>query len=659
MNEQRLCELVDALLESRISEAEREELRGILQKSAAARDLYWEMIELDIMLRDTVQESLGRDLAQQSLDTARDAGTPVPPLSSLAEAGKTGKASQPNKSGKPAKPGKSSSPISGGSDDDRGHERERDHDRGRSRDRDGDRDIPEQFAARWAAERRHSPSPWLAGTLLLALLGLIGWGIGDWRRQPRPVAPPTAAAASATLSVLEGAAWRVVVADREIKIAPGQTFQGGDTLRVGESSFAEVVLADGSRLGLGTGAVLRFPENSGPQRGELYLGRGVADVTAVRQSPDRPLVIATVAARLTVLGTQFRLYTSPDNSRVELLEGKVRFERRVDGQAVDVAAGQYAIATTQVAPRDPLVARTLDFQWRLRHIIERGGERVAFSHDSAWLATARQNQVSVWDVATGEPCYQHATVARLDLLCFSRDNAAIVGLSHRGPWLEWSFADRTGTTTDLVPVAGKMRMGAISRDGRWIAQATGADPGCLAVWNNERAGMLLPLPPLPAKAIAVAIATPPAGPLVVAADEHGGIAQWEATTGRELSQFRLESPLHLIELSPDGRWLGGFGNEMGLLLLDLSTGLARELWPNASVRVNDLRFAADGRSLYAAMADGVARGWSTADGQPLVALATGDARLRAIDVSPDGRWLAVAGDRERITLWQLEPAPQR
>ncbi len=597
MNEQRLFELIDALLETRITDAERDELSQLLRESPAAQDLYRELIELDVMLRDTIQVSLGDDLARPSSESAL------------------------------------------------------------SRDEASDESVVrEAFAVRTNAELRRYPSSWLAGLMLLTLIGLIGWGIGDWRRHVRPVSFTPQRPVVATLRGLEGAAWRVSTDSRETKIATGQVFSNGDTIRVGESSTAELTLADGSRLELRASAVLRFPAKTDSPRGELYLSRGGIDVSAVRQPPERPLVIATVAARLTVLGTQFRLYANEEDSRVELIEGKVRFERRVDGRAVDVAAGQYAIASTRGSPAEPLVARALEDTWRLRHTIPDAGALVAFSRDGVWLATASYSQVEVWDVASGEPCYQHPTAARFDELAFTPDHSSVVALSHQGSALHWRFADDTVATADLIAVAGKMRQGAVSRDGRWLAQATGAELGYLAVWSHGRDGVFQPLPALPMKAGGVAVATPAGGgPLIVACDELGTVVRWEAATGLELARFRLESPLHLLDVSADGRWLAGYGNRAGLVLLDMGTGAIHELWPASSVKVYDVHFTPQGGSLYAAMADGVARAWSTADAQPLLALATGDPHLRSIDISSDGQWLAVAGDRDRVTLWQVEP----
>jgi ferric-dicitrate binding protein FerR (iron transport regulator) len=607
MDEQRLFELIDALLESRISDAERDELRQILRASPAAQELYSELIELDGMLRDTVQDPLGHDLALLS--------------SELAER-------KANQSGDETASAATASWES----------------------------LGKHFAARTTTEPRRSLSSWLAAALLITLVGLIGWGMADWRQHARPAGSPPQRPAVATLRQLTGAAWRTPANASETKIAVGATFTFGDALRVGESSLADVTLADGSRLELGAGAELRFPATADGPRGELFLNRGGVEVTAVPQSPDRPLVITTVAARLTVMGTQFRLYAREEDSRVELVEGRVRFERRLDGNKVEVAAGQYAIAASRGSPGEPLVVRQLEDSWRLSHSIDRAGERVAFSPDGVWLATASHTQVAVWDVATGQPCYQQPAAARYDALACASDNSGIVALSHQGSVLRWRFAEGVATTADLTAVAGKMRHGALASDGQWIAQATGVENGHLAIWRGDRQGGWLPLPALPMKAMSVAVATPAGGgPLIVACDEQGAVVRWEAATGRELARYRLDSPLHLLDLSADGRWLGGYGNGVGLLLLDMATGVVHEPWPAASIKVNDVRFTADGGLLYAAMADGVVRAWATANAQPRIALATGDASLRSIALSSDGRWLAAAGDRDRVTLWRAEP----
>ncbi|MFM7071214.1 MAG: FecR domain-containing protein [Planctomycetota bacterium] len=611
MNEKRLLELIDALLETRISDAERDELHQFLRANPVARKTYLELVELHLMLRASMDESTVEPTFEPTVEDD-------------------------------------------GSDESSGHGNESSNDWDVDDDERDGRLIREEFATRTSHQLRRSYSSWLAAALLLALVGLIGWGIGDWRRHNRPLVTAPFAASKATLRRLDGAAWRIAADTRETKIATGQLFVAGDTIRIGESSSAEVVLADGSRFILRSGTMLRFPKPSGGERGELALNRGGVEVTASKQAPTNPLAITTPAARLTVLGTQFRLYAGAEDSRVELIEGKVRFEQRVDGQAVEVAAGQYAIASTRGTSDEPLKAHSLEDVWRLRHTIERAGEQVAFSHDGVWLATARFTQVEIWDVASGEPCYQFPAAARYDAMAFTLDNKTLVALSHQGPALHWPFADQNALAVDLLPVAGRLRQGTVSRDGRWLAQSTSVDPGTLAIWNNNPFSAFMPLPALPMKADGIAIASRHGSPQLLASDDEGNLLRWDVATGQELVRYRLESPLHILDATADGRRLVGYGKQSGLILVDLDSGIVRELWPATSVRVNSVRFAADGQAVYAAMADGVARGWNTSDGRAFLALSTGDAQLRSIDLSADGQWLAIAGDRERVTLWHVE-----
>ena len=163
------------------------------------------------------------------------------------------------------------------------------------------------------------------------------------------------------------------------------------------------------------------------------------DVDAAPQSPNRPLVIHTEQARLTVLGTRFRLYAGHGDSRVELEEGKVQFERHSDGQTVEVAAGQYAVAATvaDAEPAKPLAAETLSSDWRLRQVLHRAGARVAFSHDGATLATADADRVKLWNVATGELQQMADKMARFDCLAFAPSNETLVAIGERGKVLYW------------------------------------------------------------------------------------------------------------------------------------------------------------------------------------------------------------------------------
>lgn len=596
MNEVRLQTLIDGLLDKRLSASDQDELVAQLRSSAEARRLYWELVEQESLLQEVVCESSSRDLARMA---ANDSWIGQP-LESPSE--------DPS-SATPAPIRRSKAALPFG---------------------------------RWLA----------AGGVLLALGILL---VGNFLRTPS--SPRESAAAgepTATLSSLAGEVWLTDARQKSVKAASAQSFYPGDRVRVGEASAAEVTLTDSTRVVLSADSVLHFQFDALDRT--LRLERGSVDVEAAPQSPDRPLIIITEQARLTVLGTRFRLYASASDSRVELEEGKVQFERQSDGQSVEVAAGQYAVA--DAAPAKPLAAETLSSDWQLRQTLLRVGSRVAFSHDNLKLATSGGDRVKLWNVATGE---QQATAKAggFECLAFVPSNETLVAIGHGGKVLYWPFdvtaaSNSEPRSSELKTTAGRLRHSAVTRDGRWLAQTSDFAAGYLPIWRVEDAGEISLVRSLPMKMGSVAIEATSRGPRVAASNLNGTTVVWDAETGSELARYRFRSELHVLALSDDGRQLCGYGHKTGLLILDTETGEQKTLWPSDSVGVNCLRFSRDGRELIAAMADGLVRGWSTGTGEATFVLVTGDARVLSLAVADDGRNLATVADKGTVKLWQRD-----
>ena len=210
---------------------------------------------------------------------------------------------------------------------------------------------------------------WLSVILATALLLAVAFWFS-----------PLNHSATEPLATLRSLAGNVQLRDPAGRLRPaksGETLSAGQALVAGDGeSQAELILSDNSEVTILSDSVLAFPAST-PHR--LHLEQGSIQVEAAPQEPGRPLIIITEQARLTVLGTQFRLYASASDSRVELEEGKVQFERQSDGQTVEVAEGQYAVADAESA--SPLEAEALSSAWRFRHTLHRAGSRVAFSQD--------------------------------------------------------------------------------------------------------------------------------------------------------------------------------------------------------------------------------------------------------------------------------------
>jgi len=585
---ERLEDLIGELLDERLSTSGREELQGVLRSSASARRVFWGLVEHEALLHDVVCESAGRDLARMA---AADLSVGEPCV----------------------RPGATSAAV------------------------------PSPVSARVRAV-------WLVASGVL--LASVGWLAGpllqsaSWRAEGAASGDPVA-----TLSSLTGEVWRTDAAQKSSQATSAQSVYPGDRVRVGEEAAAELTLADGSRVVLGARSVLHF-DPTGSAGKALRLECGSAAVEAAPQPAGRPLVIDTEQARLTVLGTRFRLYAGQGDSRVELEEGKVQFERRSDGTSVEVGAGQYAVAANGSRPSQPPEVRELSADWRLRQTLLRAGGQVAFSHDGALLATSHGKGGKVWEVATGELRQVARDMGAFAQLAFAPANDAIVAVRNDGQVAYWPLGAGQMQLQDLASPARQLRLCAVSRDGRWLAQTTSDAAGHLPVWRVSDAGEMVAVRSIPRRMSSVAIAATPSGPRVVAGNWDGTTMIWDALSGDELGRYRFPAELSTLVLSDDGRLFCGSSVRTGLVAVDTVSGKQTTFWPGDSVRVHAVRLSRDGRELFAAMADGLVRAWSTESGDATFALPTGDVAVTALDVSADGRWLATCGARGDVKIWQ-------
>ncbi|MBI3854804.1 MAG: FecR domain-containing protein [Planctomycetes bacterium] len=167
--------------------------------------------------------------------------------------------------------------------------------------------------------------------------------------KPTEVAPSTAVA---KLDRVHGEVFVALDGDRKAAKA-GQDLQPGMSVVTGlTNSNASIVLADGTRIAVGSDATLReIAKGLKGTRVVLSLGTVTADVA--KQPADQPLVFATPHGEARVLGTVLRLVVDPAWTRLEVKEGKVQLTR--EGKSAVVGAGQYAVA----GPGAPPTARSL------------------------------------------------------------------------------------------------------------------------------------------------------------------------------------------------------------------------------------------------------------------------------------------------------------
>jgi hypothetical protein len=101
------------------------------------------------------------------------------------------------------------------------------------------------------------------------------------------------------------------------------TGTGEAAIKTDWSNRYDLVLADGSRIWLNTGSLIRFPVSFSSQTREVYLeGEAYFDV---QHDPRHPFIIHTGNLQTKVLGTAFNIHANPQNKSIEITvtRGKV------------------------------------------------------------------------------------------------------------------------------------------------------------------------------------------------------------------------------------------------------------------------------------------------------------------------------------------------
>ena len=190
---------------------------------------------------------------------------------------------------------------------------------------------------------------------------------------PKPVDPPRPETPRITkpeetarpvIALLRRAAGEVFVLspNGRRRAMPNEPLAPDEGLEVaGPHGQASLEFPDQTRIDVNPDSTLeRLVEKQGKRTFALTRGSIVASVT--KQAAGRSVAVSTPHAEVTVLGTQFLLVVTPDSSRVEVREGRVRMTRLSDPAGVEVGVHHSAtVAKGQKLEAKPTLY-TLDLQ---------------------------------------------------------------------------------------------------------------------------------------------------------------------------------------------------------------------------------------------------------------------------------------------------------
>jgi ferric-dicitrate binding protein FerR (iron transport regulator) len=205
---------------------------------------------------------------------------------------------------------------------------------------------PVRVVERHEPRSRPSASRFVRMAVAASLLALVGLGVLYHQRFGSTAVGARVAQADEGVVIQRG--------EQALPARAGLKLAANDRLVVPASAAASIEYADSTRIIFGPQAAAMLQTGRGPTK-RLSLQRGNLVAHVPKQAEGAALEASTPNAHARVLGTRFLLAATPAETRLDVIEGRVRLTRSADRAAVLVSRGQFAVA----APGTPLVAQSL------------------------------------------------------------------------------------------------------------------------------------------------------------------------------------------------------------------------------------------------------------------------------------------------------------
>lgn len=268
------------------------------------------------------------------------------------------------------------------------------------------------------------------------------------------------------------------------------------------------------------------------------------------------------------------------------------------------------------------------------------------------LTGGDDGKLIVWDLESGESREFNGHDDDVKAISFfpSGDRAASAG--EDGKVIVWDL-NSGAISLDLNISDLKINDVKITADGGTILAAS--DEGLIHLIDTESGKEVRSI--LAQEGDLDAIAVMHNQPWVVSGGGEAPVRVWNFETGEVVREYPVEPDLRSVAVSPDDRLLA-LGMKSGAIqILDMEGTSVRTIEAHEE-NVDALSFSRTGEYLLSAARDGAMRMYRVADWSEAAQLRPANEDLYAVDISPDGRWIAAGGKERVVLLYDLSEAAQ-
>ncbi len=276
----------------------------------------------------------------------------------------------------------------------------------------------------------------------------------------------------------------------------------------------------------------------------------------------------------------------------------------------------------------------------------------SFTPDGKMLATATQDAIWLWDMATRQVVARfNGHSAELRAMVISPDGKTLASGSRDRSVILWDLATR-GQRHTLQTDTGIIAL-AFSPDGQQLATTGfGAGTTKTKLWDVESGEEVLPRPSMPSYGLSVVFSP---DSQMAAVGSLGSVNVWDLANAEILKTIDHDKTnIRCVAFSPDGRLLAMGGDESVVRIYDLAHDKVQFVFDGHSSFIRCGAFSPNGRVFASASADRTVRLWDVQSGSEIAVLRGHEDRINWLAFSHDGKVLASAARDQKVILWNAE-----